>query len=81
LWKLKALLLRGFFSWFVDARKHSGFQGEGQAMLDFVWEELGLSELIASVFVMFGCFGLFNHLLRRAEEKAQKRRLRKWLGQ
>jgi hypothetical protein len=43
--------------------------------LDF-WESLELNELMAWVFVILGCFVLFLHLLKRAEERRQKRRWR-----
>ena len=45
--------------------------------LDF-WESLTLNEILAWAFVLFGCFVLFVHILKRIDRAAQKRRLRKW---
>jgi hypothetical protein len=47
--------------------------------LDF-WESLTLNEILAWAFVLFGCFVLFVHILKRIDRAAQKRRLRKWGG-
>lgn len=41
--------------------------------LDF-WESLPLNELIAWAFVFLGCFMLFVHLVKRAEEARKNRR-------
>jgi hypothetical protein len=47
--------------------------------LDY-WESLTLNELVAWAFVLFGCFIVLVHLLKRAEDARNRRRLRNWRG-
>jgi hypothetical protein len=47
--------------------------------LDF-WESLTFNEMTTWAFVLFGCFVVFVHLLKRAEEARNRRQLRKWQG-
>ena len=47
--------------------------------LDF-WESLTINEMIAWACIIIGCFVVLLHLLKRAEEARDRRRLRKWRG-